>query len=136
MSNEVKRAFEELRSSHRLRALTEAEDGTGVERLPGGVFGFTYSPAEKNFPLFLDRDLRSYEAHKLEDGSIFLLGFLTPEENKASSEARKPQTIHLLPEPKDDATELVRVPLARVVRHLENSARMGTGLEIELGPAS
>lgn len=136
LSPEVQRAFQELRSSHRLRALTDAEDGSGITRLPGGVFGFTYSPVETNFPLFNDRDLRSFETHKLADGSVHLVGFLTGDEAKTFEQARAETTIHLFPEPKGEATVLVRVPLARVLRHAENSARRGTGLELLVGAAS
>ena len=132
LSREMTQELERIRATYRLRALTEAESGSGVDRLPNGVFGFTYSPAEDNFPLFNDRDLRSFETHKLEDGSVFLLGFLTPEEKGAFEKAGAQPTIHLFPEPKGPADQLVRVPLARIVRHVENSARKGTGLELLL----
>jgi hypothetical protein len=135
LSQEAQRAFAELRASHQLRALTASEDGSGVNRLPGGVFGFTYSPVEDNFPLFNDRDLRSFETHKLADGRVLLLGFLTKEEAKSFEAATSETTIHLFPEPKGEATELVRVPLPRVVRHVESSARRGTGLELLVGAA-
>jgi hypothetical protein len=132
LSQEVNRELERMRAAQRLRALTDTESGGGVNRLPNGVYGFTYSPAEDNFPLFSDRDLRSFEGHKLEDGSIFLLGFFTPEEKAAFEKRGAEAEIHLLPEPKGNADQLVRVPLARVVRHVENSARKGTGLELFL----
>jgi hypothetical protein len=132
LSQELTRELERIRSAHRLRALTDSESGTGVNRLPNGVFGFTYSPVEENFPLFNDRDLRSFEGHKLEDGSVFLLGFLTPEEKTSLEKAGEGATIHLFPEPKGKADQLARVALARVVRHVENSARKGTGLELVL----
>jgi hypothetical protein len=103
--------------------------------LPNGVYGFTYSPVEENFPLFNDRDLRSFEGHKLEDSSIFLLGFLTPEDKDAFEKTGAGPTIHLFPEPKGKADQLVRVPLRRIVRHGENSVRKGTGLELLLRPA-
>lgn len=129
---EVQKAFEQLRSAHELRSLTAEESGTGVEQLPGGVYGFTYSPAEKNFPFFHDRDLRSFESHKLKDGSVYLLGFVTPEE-KDAFESTEPATLHLFPEPKGNADRLVRVPMSRVQRYVENSARQGTGFELEVG---
>jgi hypothetical protein len=134
LSQEVTRELESIRSAHRLRSLTDAESGTGVNRLPNGVFGFTYSPAEDNFPLFNDRDLRTFEGHKLEDGSVVLLGFLTAEE-KSALEKSGEATLHLFPEPKGKADRLVRVPLRRIARHVENSARKGVGLEIFLRPA-
>jgi hypothetical protein len=132
LPQELTRELERIRSAHRLRALTDEESGSGVKRLPNGVFGFTYSPVEDNFPLFNDRDLRSFEGHKLDDGSILLLGFLTPDEKSAFEKAGAGQTIHLFPEPKGKADQLVRVPLARIARHVENSVRKGTGLELLL----
>jgi hypothetical protein len=135
LSEELTKTFEKIRAERKLRALTYEESGTGVNRLPKGVFGFTYSPAEDNFPLFKDRDLRSYESHKLDDGSVALLGFLTASERSQLESASKTR-IHLFPEPKDQAVELVTVPMSRVVSHVENSARLGTGLELELGPKS
>jgi hypothetical protein len=134
LPQEATRELERIRSAHRLRALTETESGSGVNRLPNGVYGFTYSPAEENFPLFNDRDLRSFESHKLEDGSIFLLGFLTPEDQEAFEKTGGAPTIHLFPEPKGKAVHLACVPLARIVRHVENSVRKGTGLELLLRP--
>ena len=135
LPQEVTHELERIRSAQRLRALTDSESGSGVNRLPNGVYGFTYSPVEENFPLFNDRDLRSFEGHKLEDGSIFLLGFLTPEDKEAFEKTGAGPTIHLFPEPKGNAVRLARVPLTRIVRHVENSARKGTGLELLLRPA-
>ena len=136
LSKEVQQEFEKLRSAHNLRPLTEVDSGSGVNRLSNGVFGFTYSPCEDNFPLFNARDLRSFEGHKPENESVFLLGFLTPEEKETFEKATATTTIHLLSEPKGPATRLVRVPVSRILRHVENSARKGTGLEIERGRAS
>ncbi|MGH9323191.1 MAG: hypothetical protein ACRD21_10865 [Vicinamibacteria bacterium] len=135
LSQEVQREFERLRAAHRLRALTKEESGSGVSRLPSGVYGFTYSPAEDSFPLFHDRDIRTYESHKLEDGSIFLLGFLTPEEKESFEKAQHKSIVHLFPEPKGGADQLVRVPLTRIVSHVESSQRKGTGLELTLAPS-
>lgn len=135
LSPELTDAFEKIRAERKLRALSFEESGTGVHRLPKGVFGFTYSPAEDNFPLFKDRDLRSFESHKLDDGRVVLLGFLTGEE-RARLESSSKTRIHLFPEPKDQAVELVTVPMSRVLSHVENSARTGTGLALDIGEKS
>ena len=42
LAQDVQRAFEEIRSAHQLRPLTEDESGDGVDNLPKGVYGFTY----------------------------------------------------------------------------------------------
>ncbi len=133
MDADVQQAFETLRTEHKLRPVTDEESGTGVDRLAKGVYGFTYSPAVENFPLFKERDLRTYEGHKLADGSVHVLGFLTAAEKQTADEASGTGTIHLFAEPKDDATELVRIPMKRVKRSVEHSQRGDKGLEIELG---
>ena len=56
---------EQLRETHGVRVVADTEEGTGVDKLPGGVYGFTYSPGLLNAPLFAVRRYRSYEIHKL-----------------------------------------------------------------------
>lgn len=133
-SKELKRSFDEIRSAQKLRELTDEENGGGSDSLPVGVYGFTYSPCADNFPFFKAHDLRSYEAHKHSDGSVVLLGFLTADEKKALETATGVSTLHLFPEPKDEANQLVQIPLSRVQNHVENSQRGGgSGLVIEIG---
>src|SRR5919109_1312500 len=66
---------EQIRASHRVRVVSETEEGTGVNALPGGVYGYTYSPGLPNAPLFAVRRFRSYETHKLPGGDVFVIGF-------------------------------------------------------------
>ena len=132
-AQDVQRAVDEIRSAHQLRPLTEAESGDGVDNLPKGVYGFTYSPALDNFPLFKARDLRCYEGHKLADGSVVLLGFLTAEEKQKLENTAEKATIHLFAELSGDADELVSVPMSRVLGHVEYSQRGGKGLELSIG---
>jgi hypothetical protein len=135
LSKEVQGQFDAIRSAQSLRALTEEEDGTGHRQLPSGVYGFTYSPCADNFPFFKDRDLRAYEAHKHTDGKVVLLGFLNAAENESLETATAVSTLHLFPDPKDDAIHLVQIPLERVQSHVENSQRGDSGLVIEVAPA-
>ena len=134
LTQDVQLAFEEIRSAHQLRPLTEDESGDGVDNLPKGVYGFTYSPALENFPLFKARDLRCYEGHKLADGSVVLLGFLTAEQKQKLENTTEKATIHLFAEPNGDVDELVTLPMSRVLGHVEYSQRGGKGLELSIGP--
>lgn len=126
--------IEDLRTQHQLRRVSEEENGTGIDRLPKGVYGFTYSPAADNFPLFKKRDLNCYEAHKLPDGSALLLGYLTKEEASQLASNKKTSILHLFPDLNEKATELVIIPMAQVVGHKENSQREGKGFEIHVAP--
>ena len=136
MDASVEKQLEDLRASHNVRIVTEEEDGTGIDKLPAGVYGFTYSPASDNFPLFEKRALRSYEAHKLSDGTAVLVGFITEGESLQMSAGRETVTIHLFPEPQEEATNLTLVPMTRVTSHKEHSNRSETGLELEIGPVN
>jgi hypothetical protein len=134
MEASIEKQFGELRAKNKVRALTEEESGTGIDRLPNGVYGFTYSPLAANFPLFKARDLRSYEAHKLPDGGAVLLGFVTEGELMQMEAGRESVTVHLFAEPMGEASRFVAVPTARVQSHTEHSQRSDKGLEMQLGP--
>ena len=74
---------EALRQTHQVRLVNANEEGSGVNALPGGVFGFTYSPGLPSSPLFAVRRYRSYETHKLPSGEIYIIGFATAESARA-----------------------------------------------------
>ena len=134
MDASIEKQLEELRAKNKVKVLTEEESGTGIDRLPSGVYGFTYSPLSDNFPLFKERDMRCYEAHKLPDGSALLLGFITQGESMQFEAGRESVTIHLFAEPTGEASLFVAVPTARVQSHTEHSQRGDKGLEVQVGP--
>ena len=78
---------EALRLTHQVRIVTADEEGTGVNALPGGVYGFTYSPGLPSSPLFAVRRYRSYETHKLQSGEVYIIGFATADDARAVSTA-------------------------------------------------
>src|ERR1044072_9032847 len=105
--------LDHLRAERNLRELEAAEEGTTAERLPDGVYGFTYSPAE-DVPLFAKKNWHSFEVHKLADRSQSLVGFVTGKEAK-NVRSGAPAEITLFPDPWEESTELVSVPLTRAV---------------------
>jgi hypothetical protein len=128
--------FEALRARHSVRELTGEEEGTGVDRLPEGVYGFTYSPAAENMPLFKERRFRNYEVHKLAGGATLILGFVTPTEAQSLEAGETQVTLHLYPQPETESTRLVAIATDRVLRHGQHSQRGGAGLEILVGSLS
>ncbi len=136
METSLEKEREELRNKNQLRALSDEEEGLGINRQPNGVFGFTYSPAEENFPLFKKKTLRCYEAHKLADGSGVLVGFVTQGESLKLDTGRESVSVHLFPDPVDESVALMSIPMARVLSHKQLSQRGGKGLELEVGPVS
>src|SRR5918995_202269 len=89
---------EALRGAHQVRIVTDAEEGHGVNALPGGVYGFTYSPGLVNAPLFAVRRYRSYEIHKLPSGEVFVIGYARPELARALSTAAEEMTLQIHPQ--------------------------------------
>src|SRR5262245_31812255 len=105
---------EALRTTHRVRIVSAAEEGTGVNALPGAVYGFTYSPGLRNAPLFAERRFRSYETHKLANGDVYIIGFADVETAAVLVSTSTEQTIHVQPEPDETANVLVKIPYSRI----------------------
>jgi hypothetical protein len=115
-------AQETLRQTHQVRLVSPEEEGTGVNALAGGVYGFTYSPALPNAPVFAARRFRSYEIHKLASGEVFLIGFASAEAAGHLLTAKGETTIVIQPEPDEQARELVAVPHSRIGHHRQYAA--------------
>jgi len=111
-----------LRTTHEVRVVTLAEEGMGVNSLPCGVYGFTYSPALPNAPLWTERRFRSYETHKLADGEVFVIGFADVETAGRLESAQGEETIQIQPEPEGNANVLVKVPYSRIRHHRQYAA--------------
>lgn len=126
---------ETLRTAHQVRLVTDAEEGTGVDALPPGVYGFTYSPGFRNAPLFAVRRYRSYETHKLPGGDIFIVGFATSEGAAQLSSATADVTIQVQPEPEGSAMVLVTIPYSRIKQHRQYAAPNQHGFAVTVTPA-
>jgi hypothetical protein len=121
-----------LRQAHQVRLVTDAEEGTGVNLLPGGVYGFTYSPGLAEAPLFAVRRYRTYEIHKLPSGEIYLIGFARPEVGRALSTASDEITLQVLPQPDTDDDVLVTIRYSSMHRHRQYAAPNQDGFTVTL----
>ena len=123
-----------LRTTHNVRLVTPAEEGTGVNALPDGVYGFTYSPALPNAPLFAERRFRSYETHRVAGGAIYVVGFADIETAAALASSSDEHTIQIQPEPDDRANVLVKVPYSRIRQHRQYAAPNQHGFTVTVTP--
>ena len=125
---------EALRRQHLVRELTPQENGTGVDQLPGGVYGFTYTPGCHDSPLFRERKHSTFEVHKLADGEVALIGFV-PEETLGLIQAGgESAALRLHPAPTPEAPHLAVIPSSRIARIKEHSTRDDGALRLDLGP--
>lgn len=127
--------LESLRARNGVRLVEGREVGFGVDNLPGGVYGFTFSP-QKESPLFDKKMFRSFEAHKLADGAIHIVGFVTQEEAARLAFADTRLSLNLYPDPYEKSVMAVSVPLSRVARSAEPSRDNGNFIKLEINPRS
>jgi hypothetical protein len=125
---------ESLRVAHRVRIVTADEEGTGVNALPGGVYGFTYSPGLVNAPLFAVRRYRSYETHKLENGDTCIIGFASPETAATIEATAQSVTLTINPDPEAGADVLVQIPYTRIHHHRQYAAPNQHGFTLTIDP--
>ena len=123
---------ETLRKTHDVRIVSSAEEGVGVNALPGGVYGFTYSPGLPNAPLFAERRFRSYETHKVASGEISVVGFADVETAAVLASSGTDRTIQVQPEPDEKATVLVTIPYPRIRRHRQYAAPNQHGFTVTI----
>ena len=125
---------EALRTAHQVKLVREPEEGTGVNALPGGVYGFTYSPGLLNAPLFAVRRYRSYETHKLPSGEVFIIGFSTADVARELSTTEKEMTLQLHPQPDTTYDTLLTIPYSRIRQHRQYAAPNQDGFTVTVTP--
>jgi hypothetical protein len=127
---------ETLRAVHQVRPVTNTEEGTGVNALPGGVYGFTYSPGLPNAPLFSVRRYRSFETHKLASGEVFIIGFVTRDAAGQMTSSAAAMMVQIQPEPEGSTDTLVAVPYSRIRQHRQYAAPNQHGFAVTLRPVT
>lgn len=125
---------EALRQTHRVRLVDGSEEGSGVNALAGGVYGFTYSPGLPSSPLFAVRRYRTYETHKLASGEIYVIGFATAEGARTLSTATEEITLQIHPQPEGSHEVLVTIPYSSIRRHRQYAAPNQDGFTVTVMP--
>ena len=125
---------EGLRAAHQVRPVSTQEEGTGIKQLPGGVYGFTYSPGLESAPLFARRVFRSYETHKLPSGEVTLIGFASADAARQLTTAPQEVTIQVQPHPEGEQSTLVEIPYSRIRTHRQYAALNQHGSTVTVTP--
>jgi hypothetical protein len=128
-------ARETLRREHAVRLVAPSEEGCAAAEVPGGVYGFTSSPALAS-PLFAMRQFRNFEVHHQPNGTVSLVGFVTPAEaRQLTSGQRDVVTLMVYPDLEGDATAIVSLPYDRIVQHRQYSVRNSAAIALQIVPA-
>ena len=125
---------EALRIAHQVRLVAEAEEGNSVSNLPGGVYGYTYSPGLTQAPLFAVRRYRSYETHKLPSGDVFVIGFAKSDDARVLSTATEDMTLQIHPQLEGDYVTLVTIPYSKMHHHRQYAAPNQDGFTVTVRP--
>ena len=125
---------EALRQAHQVRIVNESEEGSGVNALAGGLYGFTYSPGLPNAPLFAVRRYRSYEIHKLPEGDVFIVGFANADVARELSTATAEMMLQIHPQPEQGFDTLVTIPYSRIRHHRQYAAPNQDGFTVTVLP--
>ena len=126
-------AQDALRSTNQVRLVTDAEEGTGVNALPAGVYGFTYSPGLPSAPLFAVRRYRTYEIHKLATETV-IVGFATADDVGRLESSLEEITIRIQPQPEDGRETLVQIPYSRITHHKQHASPNQHGFTVTVLP--
>ncbi len=122
-----------MRAKHGVRLVEPAEEGFGVDRLPDGVFGFTYSPAVAA-PLFATFRYRTYEMHRLAGGEAMIIGFVPAAEAARLSAATEPVDIALFHDADGEADTLIAVPYSRILHHRQIATPNQVSVPLRIAP--
>jgi hypothetical protein len=124
--------LEMVRAEHHVRRLRVWEEGFNLQCLPNGIFGFTHSPGHEDAPVFRCDGEAAFEIHKLPDGRTFLLGFVSDDAAAVVENAKKDVHLRVYPSKSAEASRLVPVALAHIVRYKDYPPRDGKYLEVQI----
>jgi hypothetical protein len=127
-------AREALRAQNRVRLVEPSEEGFGIDQLPDGVFGFTYSPAIAA-PLFATHRYRTYEMHRIAGGEALILGFVPAADAARLTSATEPTDVSLFHDVDGAADTLIAVPYSRIVHHRQIATPNQVSVPLRIKPA-
>ena len=98
-----------LRKVHQLRALTERENGTKIQDLPNGIYGFAMCSVDS---LSAKRgNTFALEIHKHDDGIVYYVGYASDEDIEKYLALQKNFHIVTFPRSWERASSLFEIPV-------------------------
>lgn len=121
-----------LRARAQVRPVNSEEEGFGIRRLPGGVYGFSQSASSDEVPVFAKPAFGAFEVHKLPGGEVAWVGYVRESDYRRYEEGEEPFSMELYPAPYGEATRLVSVPASRVERRKPQARENGMPMPLEV----
>ncbi len=98
-----------LRKAHQLRALTEREEGTKIQDLPNGIYGFAMCSVDS---LSAKRgNTFALEIHKHDDGIVYYVGYASEEDIGKYLALQKNFHVVTYPHSWERASSLFEIPV-------------------------
>ena len=116
--NAVPREILRLRHKHQLRALTQREEGTNIDELPNGIFGFSMCSVDT---LRATRESTSSLEIQKHSGIVFYVGYASDEDIEQYLTRQKNFHIIASPHPRKGASSLLDIPIEFVSKCVERA---------------
>ncbi|MBY0373715.1 MAG: hypothetical protein K2Q23_06950 [Bryobacteraceae bacterium] len=123
---------EELRAQAGVQIVKPENEGFALVKQPNSTYGFSYAPMNE-CPVYQKQTFQVFEVHKRADGSRWVLGYVSPEDDETLNSGREPVDITLYPEPHETAQKLVAVDMARSMKAKPASRIDGNFIKLTLG---
>lgn len=134
--NGTDQSIDALRAINQVRLIDEKDEGTPIESLPNGTYGFTYSPQEQS-PIFRAKMFQIFEVHKTLEGEAQIIGFVTEDDLKALGKSGNEfVSISLYPEPFQNAIKVIGLPKSHILEHRGPTRENGNALKLKVEPIS
>jgi hypothetical protein len=126
-ANAVPHEILRLRQKHQLRPLTEREEGTRIQDLPNGIYGFSRCGVVE---LRATRgNIYSLEIQK-HDGILFYVGYASDQDIEHYLTRHKNFHILTFPHPREGASSLLDIPVEFVSKCEERSDEDGVFFDL------
>ena len=125
--NAVPNEILRLRHKYQLRRLAEREEGTPIQNLPNGIYGYSRCGVAELYAKRFDAHLLEIQKH---DGIIFYVGYASDEEIEQYLTRQKNFDILMSPHPSKGAPSLFDIPVEFVSKCEERPD--GDGLLFDL----
>ncbi len=113
-TNDETKARETFRAQNRVKLVEKAQAGESAQKLPAGLYGFSYTPYGTETPLFFSKPYASFEVHTMAGGELLTVCFATASVAAQVNSGAETEMLELFPENVGEANVPVLAPISRM----------------------